>query len=54
MRDWSPYDIRSISVFKWIHLDHDVDLGPVGKDLQCLGLALGVLVGPSWVLPVET
>ena len=45
------------SVFKWIRLlglDRGVDLGPVGKDLEGPGLAPGVGVGPSWVLPAET
>ena len=45
------------SVFNWIRLlglDRGVDLGPVGKDLEGPGLAPGVGVGSSWVLPVET
>ena len=44
------------SVFNSIRLlglDHGVDLGPVGKDLEGPGQAPGVGFGPSWVLPAE-
>ena len=34
-------------------LDPDVNLGPVGEDLEGPGLPYAVGLGPSWVLLVE-